>query len=365
MSIPVLNNIDLNGNQLLNFRAQQLASDPGSPTAGQIWFNTTQERLKYFDGTTVHTLATAGGGSLTGILGSTPVVATDNGDGTYTISINAATTSAAGSMSSSDKTKLDGIDEGAEVNPTASDILTALLTVDGSGSGLDADTVDGKHASAFVETTALGANNGVATLDSGGKLASAQIPDALLGGLAFQGAWNASTNTPTLASGTGTHGHYYLVDTAGTTTLDGISDWKVGDWVVFVDEAWVKIDNTDQVVSVNGQQGAVVLDADDIAYDGTTSGLVAETLQDAVDEVVSDLAAAAAQRYSTSVGDGNATQIDVTHGLGTRDVVVSVREVASPYAIVLCDVEALSTSQVRLRFAVAPTSNQYRVTVLA
>ena len=54
-----------------------------------------------------------------------------------------ATGSTAGFMSTSDKNKLDGIESGAEVNPTASEILTAIKTVDGSGSGLDADTLDG------------------------------------------------------------------------------------------------------------------------------------------------------------------------------------------------------------------------------
>jgi hypothetical protein len=36
---------------------------------------------------------------------------------------------------------------------TASDVLTKLKTVDGSGSGLDADTVDGYHANSFVYST--------------------------------------------------------------------------------------------------------------------------------------------------------------------------------------------------------------------
>ena len=42
-----------------------------------------------------------------------------------------------------DGSKLDGIEAGAEVNPTASELLTSIKTVDGSGSGLDADLLDG------------------------------------------------------------------------------------------------------------------------------------------------------------------------------------------------------------------------------
>jgi hypothetical protein len=55
---------------------------------------------------------------------------------------------------SADGTKLDGIESGAEVNPTASEILTSIKTVDGSGSGLDADTVDGIQASSFLRSDA-------------------------------------------------------------------------------------------------------------------------------------------------------------------------------------------------------------------
>ena len=48
-----------------------------------------------------------------------------------------------------DGTKLDGIEANATADQSASEILTAIKTVDGSGSGLDADTVDGNHGSAF------------------------------------------------------------------------------------------------------------------------------------------------------------------------------------------------------------------------
>jgi len=43
-------------------------------------------------------------------------------------------------------------------------------------------------------------------------------------GLVYKGTWNANTNTPTLASGTGTTGEFYIVSVAGTTNLDGITD---------------------------------------------------------------------------------------------------------------------------------------------
>ena len=71
-------------------------------------------------------------------------------------------------------------------------------------------------------------------------------------GLVYKGTWNASTNTPTLASGTGTTGEFYIVSVAGTTNLDGITDWQVGDWAIFVEvgatDTWQKIDNTSAIL---------------------------------------------------------------------------------------------------------------------
>ena len=81
-----------------------------------------------------------------------------------------------------------------------------------------------------------------------------QLNNATTGVLVYQGTWNASTNSPSLASGTGTPGYYYIVSTDGSTNLDGITDWKVGDWAVFSDQAtdaWQKIDNS-QVGNVTG-----------------------------------------------------------------------------------------------------------------
>ena len=52
MSRKFLTNIDLNTNQLLNGVIQNLASDPGSPAAGQIWYNTTSGLMKWENGST-------------------------------------------------------------------------------------------------------------------------------------------------------------------------------------------------------------------------------------------------------------------------------------------------------------------------
>ena len=93
-------------------------------------------------------------------------------------------------------------------------------------------------------------NASSAALATGAQIQTA-INTALTGVLQFQGTWNASTNSPTLASGTGTSGDYYIVSVAGTTNLDGITDWEIGDWAVFANTTWTKIDNS-QVGDVTG-----------------------------------------------------------------------------------------------------------------
>ncbi len=117
-----------------------------------------------------------------------------------------------------------------------------------------------------VNASTLGQINGVATLDSSGKLTISQIPSSLVGAVVYQGLWNASTNTPTLTSGIGTKGYYYLVSVAGTTTLDGISTWNVGDTAIFNGTNWDKLDGTSsEVISVAGRTGAVVLSVGDVS----------------------------------------------------------------------------------------------------
>jgi hypothetical protein len=127
-----------------------------------------------------------------------------------------------------------------------------------------------------ASTKDAGAANGVATLDAGGKVPVSELPAAVLGALSYQGTWDASTNTPTLVSSTGTKGYYYVVSVAGNTNLNGITDWLVGDWAVFNGSIWQKVDNTDAVTSVNGYTGTVVLTAADVSavpYTGATTAV--------------------------------------------------------------------------------------------
>ena len=101
----------------------------------------------------------------------------------------------------------------------------------------------------------------------------------IAGGVSYQTTWNASTNTPTLTSSVGTKGYYYVVSVAGSTNLNGITDWKVGDWAIFNGTTWDKVDNTDAVSSVNGFTGAVNLGLGDISNVTLTSPTNGQLLQ--------------------------------------------------------------------------------------
>jgi hypothetical protein len=50
MAIKFLDNLDLNGNQLLNSRLEVLASDPGSANSGDIIYNSTSNVFKFYNG---------------------------------------------------------------------------------------------------------------------------------------------------------------------------------------------------------------------------------------------------------------------------------------------------------------------------
>ena len=75
-------------------------------------------------------------------------------------------------------TKLAGIEAGATGDQSASEILTAIKTVDGSGSGLDADTVDGIQAASFVRSDTsdvVVGNHEFYGTDTGGSYSNAPI----------------------------------------------------------------------------------------------------------------------------------------------------------------------------------------------
>ena len=103
----------------------------------------------------------------------------------------------------------------------------------------------------YVPLGQRAAANGVATLDATGVVPTLQLPGAVTGTLTYLGGWNASTNTPVLASGAlsggvlQAAGRYYLVTVGATTAaIDGTTTWVAGDWISSNGTVWQRVQNS-------------------------------------------------------------------------------------------------------------------------
>lgn len=136
--------------------------------------------------------------------------------------------------------------------------------------------------------------NGYPGLDSNGKISLSQMPPVIGSSLLYLGTWNASSNTPTISSGNGSNGEYYKVAVAGSTSIDGISSWNIGDWIIFNGTSWQKTTNSENVNSVNGRVGNVIITKSDLSLDNVnnTSDLakpISTAQQTALDSKISKL----------------------------------------------------------------------------
>lgn len=114
-----------------------------------------------------------------------------------------------------------------------------------------ANGVASLDANSKVPTSQLNAGvpSGLATLDANGRIPYSQLPESAV---EFKGYWNANTNSPTLADGTGTKGDFYFVDTAGSQNLgSGTQYFAIGDRVLYDGSVWKNI-ASGAVRSING-----------------------------------------------------------------------------------------------------------------
>ena len=75
-------------------------------------------------------------------------------------------------------------------------------------------------------------------------------------GLSSQGAWDASTNTPSLANGTGTAGHYYTVSVAGSVDFgNGSITFGTSDYVYYTGYEWHRLGNVSATAMTRASEG--------------------------------------------------------------------------------------------------------------
>jgi hypothetical protein len=97
-----------------------------------------------------------------------------------------------------------------------------------------------------------------------------------LGALNYKGTWNASSNTPTLADGTGAKGDYYVVSTAGTQTFNSVQlFFGIGDWIVYNGAVWQRVEggsdgNFANVTMTSTDAGAAAAPLLDLYRDSAT-----------------------------------------------------------------------------------------------
>lgn len=398
MAKKFLTNLDLTKNQILNVALHNLASAPGSPVAGQVYFNTTDAKIYYWDGTAWIDIS----GDIRDVVGGNALTAsTTNGVVTLDVAVDNATIEISGDAL---RVKDLGITTAKLADSAVTTIkINANAVTLGKIQQIAALKVLGNLGGGTADVAEVTVITDMANASSTTLATSAAIKtyiDGQVGELGnLEGGWDASSGSfpvgSTPVSGT-KKGDYWYVTVAGTT---GGIVFNVGDVIIANKNAASTSSAADWIaLEVNrGQATTTVLGLVTLATDAevqtgtdsskvvTPSSLSARTAT----ETRTGLAEIATQAetdagtddqrivtplklktyldanvggYAVNVGDASATSFALTHGLGTRDVIVSIYD-NSTFEEVITDVVLTSTSVVTVSFATAPASNAYRVVI--
>jgi len=425
MARKFLVSIDLNKNELLNARIQNLGSAPSSPVSGQVYYNTSDNVLYFYNG--AEWIPTSGsteviqdviGSSVSGGVGLTATY--NDASGTTTIDLD-NTSVTAGSYGSSTEIPTFTVDAQGRLTAAGSStistdlnissdsgsdtisLLTETLTVAG-GEGIDT-SVSGNTVTISAED-ATATNKGVASFNStdfsvtNGHVSLAKDPVITLSGDVAGSATMTNLGDVTItttvqpnsvALGTDTTGNYIatIAGTANEITVSGSGSESAAVTIGLPDDVTVtgnltiggNLDvqgtiNSISTTEVNIVDNKVVLNTNVTGAPSANAGLKVnrgtssdvELLWNETDDqwtLTNDGTNyhEITRKYKATLST-SATTYTVTHNLGTKDVVVQIYEVASPYAQIETDVEHTSTSAVTIKFAVAPSAGEYRVVVI-
>ena len=212
-----LTNLDLQKNELQNATIQNLATDPGTPVQGQIYYNTVSDAIKVYDGAAWVTLST-GSGTVTAVTGTGAISST--GGTTPEISIADGTTSVKGAVQLEDSYASTSTTKAA----TPAAVKAAYDLAAGKASTAN-------KLSDFAATTSLELKNTISDETGSGALVFATSPTLVTPALGVATATSvnkvaltapATSATLTLAEGStlATSGAFSTTLTAtGTTTL--------------------------------------------------------------------------------------------------------------------------------------------------
>lgn len=407
-----VSHIDLVKNELRNARIQTLTTDPADPVSGQIYFNTVDGRLKVYDGTAwryASALFTNADISPTAAIENTKL-ATNPLDRTNHINTQTASTisdfdtqvrtnrldqmaAPTGPVSFNDQkittladptdpqdaankryvdSAAQGIDWKASVKAATTTELVSLfglMTVDNVELA-ENDRILVKNQTSAPETNGIylvkDSNNWVraSDADTNAEVTASFAVFVEQGDTNADSGWVLTTDGPI---------------TVGTTPLTFVQFTGLGQIV-----AGAGLTKTGNQVDAVGTTDRITVNSDSIdiasTYVGqssiTTVGTIGTGTWEATDVGVehggtgASTAAGAKTnlgfmtRYTVTVGDGLTNPITVTHNMGTRDVLVQVREAGAPYEHVGVTVESSTTNTVTLTFGTAPTLNQYTVIVI-